>query len=154
MAFWPGDRVEITGLTGATELNGKVGTVVKWSEAKERFIVDVVGLEKPVAVRAANLSSADEAGWQRAAIAAGALDTHAPEPTDVSLPADEAGWQERERRRREANEAEEGRRRALREARFLRALWQWQCWRWIGTQTTTRTTTRTKTRTRRGRGRG
>ena len=52
--YAPGDRAEIAGLTGAKEHNGKVGTVIKWSDAKERFIVDI-GLEKPIAVRPENL---------------------------------------------------------------------------------------------------
>ena len=55
------DRVEIIGLKGATEHNGKVGTVVKWSKAKGRFVVDV-GLQKPIAVRPANLRAHNAAG--------------------------------------------------------------------------------------------
>ena len=57
MALMPaGEWVEISGLSGAPEHNGKKGTIVRWSEAKERYIVDI-GLKRPIAVRPANLSS-------------------------------------------------------------------------------------------------
>jgi hypothetical protein len=50
-----GDRVEIGGLTGAPQHNGKEGVVVRWVKAKRRYIVEVDGLPKPLAVRPANL---------------------------------------------------------------------------------------------------
>eukprot|EP01043_Picozoa_sp_COSAG02_P064453 COSAG02_NODE_9429_length_2219_cov_2.393396_1_plen_513_part_01 len=50
-----GDWVEIMGLSGAPEHNGKKGTIVRWSDKKGRFIVDV-GLERPIAVRPENLT--------------------------------------------------------------------------------------------------
>ena len=64
----PGDRVEIGGLTGAPHHNGKVGVVVRWVKQKRRYIVEVDGLPKPLAVRPANLqiclgtSSSDTSG--------------------------------------------------------------------------------------------
>lgn len=50
-----GDRVEIGGLTGAPQHNGKEGVVVRWVKQKRRYIVEVDGLPKPLAVRPANL---------------------------------------------------------------------------------------------------
>ena len=51
----PGDRVEIGGLTGAPQHNGREGVVVRWVKEKRRYIVEVDGLPKPLAVRPANL---------------------------------------------------------------------------------------------------
>lgn len=56
--FAPKDRVEIVGLTGRADHNGKEGTIIRWNGKKERFLVDV-GLKKPLAVRPANLKKVD-----------------------------------------------------------------------------------------------
>ena len=52
--FSPKDQVEVVGLAGHTEHNGKEGTIVRWNAQKERYLVDI-GLKKPLAVRQANL---------------------------------------------------------------------------------------------------
>ena len=46
-----GDRVEIGGLQGAPQHNGKEGVVTGWVKAKRRYAVEVEGLAKPLAVR-------------------------------------------------------------------------------------------------------
>ena len=50
-----GDRVEIGGLTGAPQHNGKEGVIVRWVKQRRRYIVEVDGLPRPLAVRPANL---------------------------------------------------------------------------------------------------
>jgi hypothetical protein len=69
----PGDRVEIGGLSGAPQHNGKEGVVVRWVKQKRRYIVEVEGLAKPLAVRPVNLqiclgkSSSDKDGGEQQA---------------------------------------------------------------------------------------
>jgi hypothetical protein len=53
--FAAGDVVELFGLTGAVQHNGKRGVVRRYCAAKGRFAVEVQGAERPVLVRGANL---------------------------------------------------------------------------------------------------
>ena len=53
--FEAGDAVCIHGLSGKPELNGCHGLVRGWNEKKVRYIVELRGVDKPVAVRASNL---------------------------------------------------------------------------------------------------
>eukprot|EP01047_Picozoa_sp_COSAG01_P046966 COSAG01_NODE_4447_length_5012_cov_7.832078_4_plen_144_part_00 len=53
--FAVGDVVELFGLTGAVQHNGKRGAVRRYCAAKGRFAVKVQGAERPVLVRGANL---------------------------------------------------------------------------------------------------
>ena len=50
-----GDKVEITGLTGATHYNGQTGTVTG-REGNERFAVALDRLDKTIAVKPQNLN--------------------------------------------------------------------------------------------------
>lgn len=51
-----GDEVEIFGLQGAQELNGRQGTIVKIMEETQRYGIKLPGHEEPKAVKAANLT--------------------------------------------------------------------------------------------------
>jgi hypothetical protein len=55
--FATGETVEVAGLQGAPQHNGKLGVVQHFDNGKGRFVVKVDGLKKPLAVKPANLMS-------------------------------------------------------------------------------------------------
>jgi hypothetical protein len=57
-AFEVGDAVEVHGLVGAAQHNGKQGVVRRFDTAKGRYVLQLPGTEKPLAVKPANLRAA------------------------------------------------------------------------------------------------
>ena len=57
--FTPGDTVEISGLQGAKQWNGKAGMVVSYDEERGRYAVQMPGQRQPLAVKPGNLSMVD-----------------------------------------------------------------------------------------------
>ena len=51
----PNRRVVFTGLTGATELNGKPGEVKGYDPDRERYQVQVEGMDRPVNAKVDNV---------------------------------------------------------------------------------------------------
>ena len=54
--FAVGDTVQIGGLQGAPQHNGKQGVVRRFNEKKGRYVVEVVGLKKPLSVKLESLT--------------------------------------------------------------------------------------------------
>ena len=60
-AGWVGRRVKLVGLLSRSELNGQIGTVERFDEKKDRYVVRLTatsgagGATKPIAVKEANL---------------------------------------------------------------------------------------------------
>ena len=54
--FVVGNTVEIRGLEGAPEHNGKQGVVQRFNVEKARFVVKIAGIKKPLAVKPENLT--------------------------------------------------------------------------------------------------
>ena len=58
LPFKVGDTVEVGGLQGAPQHNGKQGVVQRFDAEKGRFVLKVAGLKKPLAVKPENLAKA------------------------------------------------------------------------------------------------
>eukprot|EP01046_Picozoa_sp_COSAG06_P028365 COSAG06_NODE_2549_length_6687_cov_142.924256_1_plen_372_part_00 len=54
--FAVGDTVEVGGLQGAPQHNGKLGVVQRFDAEKGRFVLKIAGMKKPLAVKPGNLT--------------------------------------------------------------------------------------------------
>ena len=54
--FGAGSSVQVHGLIGAAHLNSKVGTVQKFLPSKRRWMVQLLGAERPIAIKPENLT--------------------------------------------------------------------------------------------------
>ena len=55
-SFKVGDTVEVGGLQGAPQHNGKLGIVQKFDAEKGRYVLQIKGMKKPLAVKPGNLT--------------------------------------------------------------------------------------------------
>ena len=54
--FGVGDTVEVGGLQGAPQHNGKQGVVQRFDAEKGRYVLKIAGMKKPLAVKPGNLT--------------------------------------------------------------------------------------------------